>query len=231
MRKFNAGQVTQQRAVRVQDALRISGRSRRVDDDGGILRRRVDRRMSRCRLFEQRRPAVDRSGHRVRDADQKRRGDQLVADRQHFIDSFGVRNNRFRAAVVQPVLDGVRSKQCEQRKCDRADAICGEMRDQGLRALRKQDSDPIAACDAVGIQGVGEPARLFLQVFERHLNRRAFGALADQGRAGFTGMTIADRRGDVEPLGDGPCEIGTDILVRPSRKPHKSSLVSLPNVW
>ena len=81
----------------------------------------------------------------------------MIPQLNQLFDTFSVRHHRPGATVVEPIGKRVRPEQCEQRQRDRTDPVGGEVRDQRLRTLRQQNSNAVAAIDAVRQQRVGQP--------------------------------------------------------------------------
>ena len=66
---------------------------------------------------------------------------------------------RLHAGVLQPVAQRIDAEQDRQRHRDRAELVDRDMAGGGLRRLRQQHRDAVAARDAVRGERVGEPVR------------------------------------------------------------------------
>ncbi len=159
MHHLDVRQVTEQHAMGVQGAFRISGGAGGVDDDGGIVGRGIDGGKFFRRGLD-RRP--ERSGaRRGRLADhidilQLR---QPVADFCQFFPAGFVGHDRPGAGIGEAIFQRILAEQREQRHRHQAGAECGKVSDRQLQRLRQKRRDAVAANEPIGLQHIGKRAR------------------------------------------------------------------------
>src|SRR5260370_42456703 len=96
------------------------------------------------------------------------------------------------------------------------------MRDRGLRPLRQQHTDPIAAPDAEPEERVGATVGETLQIVEAEARDTAVGHLVDQREAALAGgMPVARRDADVEAGGQLPAEAAVRLVVAVAAMQHR----------
>jgi hypothetical protein len=186
-------------AVGVHDALRHSGRARRVVELGRILGRRVGG------LEVGRQP-----GQRVGAEDE-----DLVLDpgRVEARRVGLVGDEHLRLRVGQAVADAVIAIEHRHRQQDRPDLPGGEEDGGRLGRGREDDGDAVAALHAVLHQPVRGLVGKVLQLAPAQLAGRAVVALPDHRRL-VARVLVAHVGGDVVALGHAPFVLGARLLVR-----------------
>jgi len=121
-----------------------------------------------------------------------------VAQHQQFLDAFCIRDDGFRAAVVQSVFDRVRPEKRKQRQRNRAEPVCREMDDERLGTLRQQDADAVAPRNTLRGQCVGKSPGAFLKMLEGEFGGMSFRGFMDQRRSTRADVAIAYRVRDIE---------------------------------
>src|SRR5690606_20984970 len=129
----------------------------------------------------------------------------------------------------QPILDGIGSKQIEERQHDPTELLDGDVGNEALRTLRQMDSDDGATLHAKMVERVGKAARGLLDLAKAPDPDIAIGLLIDQRRRvrSRPGMPAADRLGNVETGRDLPPEGVIDLL---RSEEHTSELQSRENL-
>ena len=164
----------------VQHALRLSGRSRRVEDEqrifgvhfngravGGNLRRFLVI-VEVAALVLQFRSAGslhDDHGLDVRAARQRQIGIHLERNRLAAAQALVGGQNDRAFAIENAARQTVRREAGENHRMHRADARAGKHRIGGFRDHRQIDGDAVAFLDAVSLEHVGEAADLAMQFF------------------------------------------------------------------
>src|SRR5713101_3166714 len=213
VRVLDAREVAEEDAVRVQRSLRLARGARSIDDDRRVLGRRRNG-------VEPARGALERGGQidgalagPVRAEDQAQLG-QALAKPLDLRQLVPVGDDRARAAVLQPELQGLLAEQLEERDRDQARLVHGDVGDRGLLPLRQEDRDAVAARQPVRDQHVGEPVRQLLDRRESELGDLPRGLdLDERRRSPGGGMAVHDGYADVEPLRDRPLVTGPRPLV------------------
>ena len=172
VREFDAGEMAEQHAVRVQRALGRAGSAGGVDHQRGVIgagtrRREIagGARQRGVKVFRAARGAVERE-HEI-EAERRVAGEL----RQ----SLRVGDQRARAGILEPIGDRVDAEQHCQRQRNCAELVDGDVAHCDGRPLRQQDRDPIAAPNAAGRERVGEPVRGFTQLAVIHFFNFAIG--------------------------------------------------------
>ena len=155
----DAGHVAEQEPMGVERALGWAGRARRVDDDRRVVGQRVNGR-ERGRGGAELAGVVERPVDPATvDHDDRAQVGQALADLGHLGPVRRVGDERDGARIGQPVLDGLRAEQHEQRDGDEPGAVGRDVGDARLRRLGQEDRDPIARDEAVPGQDVRQPVR------------------------------------------------------------------------
>jgi hypothetical protein len=84
---------------------------------------------------------------------------QRAADLRQLCGTGPVGDRSLGTGVGQPVLQRLGPEQCEQRHGDGAQLVGGDVANGGLRCLRQQHGDAIAACDLQPAQQIGQAVR------------------------------------------------------------------------
>ncbi|KAG1544180.1 hypothetical protein G6F50_013904 [Rhizopus delemar] len=204
----------QQDAMRVQRALGLARGARRIDDDGGVVCRGANRGvvvgLGGQRRMERHRAALAFAINAIDDLKVRQAG----ADFKQLAAALGVGPQRRRAAVGQPVLDGVHAEQREQRHRHRAHLVDGDVRHRGLGRLRQIHRHAVAAPHPVALQAVREAVGLRLDVVEGIARLRAVALFVDQRHApAAVGPFVAGVDADIEVRRHLPLELGHKLLV------------------
>ena len=219
LRRHEAGQVADQRAVRHQRALRGAGRAAGVDQQRRILGQRRHEREAVAGLRQQRAPRVA-FAVALADDDQVLQRGTVRADRRERGQGAGVDDRDDGVAVLQAVLERVGPEQQRQRHRHRAHLVDGHVRHDGLGALRQDDRDAVTGLHAERLQRVGEAVGVGLQ---RGVGVRAAVArlvlVVQRDARGLLRPAPAARLGDVELARDVPAEV---VVQRAILVPHRS---------
>ena len=156
MHHLDAGQMAEQRAMRVQRALRVARGAGGVDDDGGIVGRCIDGGEFFRSIFD-RGPerfgaGMDRARRHV-DVLQIR---QPVADLCEFLPAGLVGDHGLGAGIGQAKLQRILAEQREQRHRDQAGTKRRQMRDRQFQRLRQEHRDAVAAHEPIRLQHIGK---------------------------------------------------------------------------
>ena len=164
---------------RVQDALRLARRARRVQDVERVLGVHLLGIAGNRRRFHQPVPPVlaslvkrDRRARAPHDddvLDRRRSRERLVGDllQRHHVASPPAavrRDEEPRALVVDPVAQRLGREAPEDDRVDRPDPRAGEHRDRELRDHREVERDAVALADPEAPQDVGELGDLAVEV-------------------------------------------------------------------
>src|SRR5258706_10556763 len=131
-------------------------------------------------------------------------------------------------AVPQPVFEGVRAEQVEQRQRDRAALLHRDVSNDAFRALRQMNAADAAAADAEMLKHACEPACSVLDLGKGPGADRAGLLLVDQGTRRWLASRVpaADRLGDVEARRNVPAECPADRVITCAPKVHARGLCS-----
>ncbi len=156
VRELEAREVSDEGRLRHEGALGRTRRAARVDDDGGVLRPRLHAGEAGRGALEQALPRVDAGFARARHADHVRQRGEALAHGPQAGEGVGIDDRDLRAAVREPVLERVGPEQEGERHRDRAHLEAGEVGDDRLRALGKDDRHAVAAGHAEGRERIRE---------------------------------------------------------------------------
>ena len=146
MRHFDAGQMPEQHAVAVQCALRLSGGAGGEDHQRGIVRRCGGRRKLIGRAGD-RLMKAERAIARSVDREHQREVRQVAADLAKLAEPLRVGDDRLHAGVLQAIAQRIDTEEDRERHRDRAELVDRNVPGRGLRRLRQQHRDPVAARD------------------------------------------------------------------------------------
>ena len=219
MRELEAGQVAEERPVRVQHALRVGRRAGRVDQEGRVVRSRPDAGRGRGAVAEQGVEAAMRGRClAVHDDRQSKLGsglgdpvEEVRRDDQHA-----------GAAVGEAVAQRVGPEELAERQRDGAGLGDRELRGRRREALRDEQPDALAASDSEPEERVREPVRRVGQLRERPDAMGAAGAVLDHRRV-VRDLFVRAGDADVEALRDPPAEGSDDLLVGPAGRHERRS--------
>ena len=155
VRVLHSRQVAEERAVRMQRALRLTGGAARVDDECRILGERVGD-LETVRRLRGQRVEIERAFSGSVDAEDGLQVREAVAQLRDLGQLLAVGDDRTRAAVLQAELERLLAEQREERHGDHPGLPGGHVRDGGLVALGQQDGDPIAALQPAGDEHIGQ---------------------------------------------------------------------------
>ena len=214
MRHFDARQVAEQHAMRVQRALRRTGGAGGVDHHRRIVGERVFRRECVGRLLQQRVESERAVGLAVDRHDQRQTG-SAVAEPIELCQALRIGDQHLGAGILQPVGERFRPEQQRERQRHRRKLVDRDMRGHGLGRLRQQDRDPVAALDAVRAQRIGEPVGLRPQRAIADIVDAAVGMdMNDRGAAGLAhSPAVADIHADIVAIGDRPAKFAVQLFV------------------
>ncbi len=219
VRHLHARQVAQQHAVGVERSFRVSRGARCVDDDRGIVRRRVERREIRASA-DQLGMKVDGAGAAAGNGEHRGEVGQAVADRRELGDADLVGDDGLGAAVRQAEFERILAEEGEERHRDQARLPRRDMGDPRLRRLRQKDREPVAAPQAMGAQHIGEAVRELPYVGEGVALLAMALVEEDEGERAAA-LAIADIDADVVARRDLPAEPPDHLLVARCARQHR----------
>ena len=164
----------------------VAGCAGRIEHECGIFGGRVGRPALRRTAFEQRPEiAVTRGGFGAGSAtndDRRPEGRCVPQNMCTTLITFLSRDQHMRAAISQPVAQGVWAKQHGEWQDDRTELAHRDVRDHRFRALREIEADDAVRADAERRQRIGEAAGQFIQPAAGINVLRSIGLHIDQSR-------------------------------------------------
>src|SRR5882672_9855459 len=219
VRILDAGEMSEQRPVRMKRALGLAGGAAGVDDERRIVGQRVLG-LEAVGCLRQQRVQIERSLRETIHAEDGLQLRESLAQARQLGELVAIGDDGARPAVLQAELEGLLAEEREEGHRDQPGLPGGHVGDGRLVPLRKQDGDPVALLQAPSDQHIRQAVGERGDRVEGELTRRARGVDLDQ-RPG-AGIPVGDVGTDVEPLGDVPAKRDQLTSPRASRSGRRS---------